>query len=93
MGQALDQALYRLLGSVLVAGNSIANLHDGTPVLGREVLIGSLVCEVKLLVSAAPQTARHVLRGELTDGLIVGPGRGRSEHGDGWLVQVFALRL
>jgi hypothetical protein len=65
MGQALDQALYRLLGSVLVAGNSIANLHDGTPVLGRKVLIGRLVWEVKLLVSAAPQLRDMSFAGNL----------------------------
>ena len=59
MGQALDQALYRLLWPVLVAGDSVADLHDGAPVLRREVLVGRLVWEGKILVSAALQAARH----------------------------------
>lgn len=42
VGQALDQGLDCLLGAVGVAGHAIANLHDGAPVLGGEVLVRRL---------------------------------------------------
>lgn len=43
MSQALDHAVNGLLGPVGVGSYSIADLHDGTPVFGREVLVGRLV--------------------------------------------------
>lgn len=43
MGQALDHAVDSLLGTVGIGGYSIADLHDGAPVLGREVFVGCLV--------------------------------------------------
>lgn len=43
MGQALDHAIDGLFGAVGIGGYPIADLHDGAPVLGREVLVGCLV--------------------------------------------------
>lgn len=42
VGQPLDEGLDCLLGAVGVAGHAIANLHDGAPVLGGEVLVRRL---------------------------------------------------
>ena len=46
MGQPFDQALDGLLGAVRVGLHAVADLHDLTPVLGREVLVGRFVCRV-----------------------------------------------
>ena len=83
MCQAFNQAGYRLLWPVRIAGDPIANLHDGAPVLGRLVLIGGLVCRRESQRLAGRPNMRIISSGEHTDGLIVGPGRSRSEHGDG----------
>ena len=42
MRQASDKALYRIFGTVGVAGYPVANVDDGGPVLGSQVLIGRL---------------------------------------------------
>lgn len=40
--QTLDKGLDCLLGAVRITGHAIANLHDGAPVLGGEVLVRRL---------------------------------------------------
>lgn len=40
--QPFDHALHRVLGAVGVACDPVTDLHDGTPVLGREVLVRRL---------------------------------------------------
>lgn len=79
--------MHRLLGPVLVAGDSVADLHNDAPVLRREVLVGCFVCEGSSMSAGCPGL-RDISLGELTDDLIVGPGRGRSKHGGGWVVAV-----
>lgn len=57
MGKALDQGLDGGLGTIGVAGDAIANLHDGGPVLGGEVL----VCRLGdgLIVRAWSRCSKH----------------------------------
>ena len=45
MRQAPHKALDRIFGSVGVAGHSVANVDDGGPVLGSQVLVGRLSCD------------------------------------------------
>lgn len=42
MGQALDHALDRLLGAILVTRHLVAYFDDGTPILRGEVLVRRL---------------------------------------------------
>lgn len=42
MGQTLDHGLYNLLGAILVAADTVANLDNGSPVFRGEVLVGRL---------------------------------------------------
>ena len=44
MGEALDQALDDFLGTVGVTRDLVADLDDGAPVFGGEVLVRCLGC-------------------------------------------------
>jgi hypothetical protein len=46
MGQALDQALDRLLRPVRVGGYPVTDVNDGAPILRCEVLIGGFVYQI-----------------------------------------------
>ena len=45
MRQASDEALYRIFGTAGVTGYPVANVDDGSPVLGSQVLVGRLGCD------------------------------------------------
>jgi hypothetical protein len=42
MSESLDHALDSFLGAICVVGDLVADLDDGAPVLGGEVLVGRL---------------------------------------------------
>ena len=54
MGETLDHALNSFFGAVGVAGHTIADLHNGAPVLRREILVGRLVCEQATVSTLSP---------------------------------------
>lgn len=86
MRQPLNQAGDRLLGPVRVAGDPVANLHDGAPVLRRLILIRGLVCEGRLVSGGRATRVRRRSSRVHTDGRIVRPGRSRSKHRGGLCV-------
>ena len=51
VGEALDHALDGLLGAVRIAGDAVADLHDGAPVLRREIFVRRLGCTLQSDVS------------------------------------------
>lgn len=65
MGETLDHALDDLFGAVRVRGDFVADLHDGAPVLGGEVLVGSLGWDIvsSLFKSRTAACAVHLLNG------------------------------
>lgn len=68
MGQALDQALDRLLRPVGVGGYPVADVNDGAPILGCEVLISGLVYQIAVTSSVTG-------RGELVRAIGAGLGQ------------------